>query len=406
MSGYDIVSPIDGNLYQHVPYQSLDEAKEILATARSAQAGWAKTPLTERIQICGRFVEAMAAMADDIALELAHQMGRPVSFGPKEMSGLAERAEHMMGVAETGLSALDVSDRAAKRRIEREPLGTALVVAPWNYPYLTAVNTIVPALLAGNSVLLKPAGQTALTAARFAKAFEVAGLPKGVFQSIFAIHDTIAQLIQSRGIDYIAFTGSVGAGAQIEKTAAGQFIPVTLELGGKDPAYVRADADLEQTVASLVDGSFFNSGQSCCGIERIYVQRSVFEAFVDQFISETARTQTLGNPLDLATTLGPVVNTRAAKDIGSQISTAVEAGAEVVTGHVPSLDDGCYLPATTLVSVDHTQSFMKDETFGPAVGIMPVTDDVEAITLMNDSQFGLSASIWTTDTDAAAWPAP
>ncbi len=402
MSAYDIVSPIDGKIFRHVAYQSASEADALLAKANLAQDLWAKTPLSERAEICERFVAAMSDMADDIGLELAHQMGRPVAFGSKELGGLVERAEYMISRAADGLAPLDVSDETAQRRIEREPLGVAMVIAPWNYPFLTAVNTIVPALLSGNSVILKPAGQTALTGERFVQAFRTAGLPEGVFQSLFATHETIARLIQSGGVHYVAFTGSVGGGTQIEKTAAGQFIPVTLELGGKDPAYVRSDADLGQTVASLVDGSFFNSGQSCCGIERIYVQKLIFDEFVAEFITETNRSQILGNPLKMETTLGPVVNARAAAEITGQLSDAVASGAEIVTGRVPSPDDGCYLPATTLVSVDHNLSFMTEETFGPAVGIMPVDGDDEAIKLMNDSRFGLSASLWTKDFARAA----
>ncbi|WP_048647110.1 aldehyde dehydrogenase family protein [Nitratireductor soli] len=401
MSSFDIVSPIDGSVFERVSYQSNEDVDSAVRAARKAQGKWANVPLAERAQICTRFVAEMLAMADDAGLELAHQMGRPLAFGGKEMNGVAERTHFMISRADAGLSSLDVSDSQAGRRVDREPLGLALVVAPWNYPFLTAINTIVPALLAGNSVILKPAGQTALTGRRFADAFRRAGLPEGVFQTIFATHDTIGKIILNGGIDFVAFTGSVRGGTEIEKVAAGRFIPITLELGGKDPAYVRSDANLERTVASLVDGSFFNSGQSCCGIERIYVAKKIFDPFVSAFITETGRTQKLGSPLDTGTTLGPVVTKRAAGEIGDQIAAAVDAGAEVVTGKIPSAEDGCYLDATTLVSVDHSQAFMTEETFGPAVGIMPVEDDEEAVRLMNDSRFGLSASLWTADRVAA-----
>jgi acyl-CoA reductase-like NAD-dependent aldehyde dehydrogenase len=397
MSRFDIISPIDGSVFKRVPYQSQDEVEAILRHSKEAQSTWERTPLGERQEICLRFVSEMQLMADDAGFELAHQMGRPVAFGSKEMNGVAKRAQYMVAKAADGLASLDESDNEVQRRIDRVPLGVTLVIAPWNYPYLTAVNTIVPALLAGNSVILKPAGQTALTAKRFAVAFSKAGLPEGVFQTLFATHDTTGRLISSGDVDHVAFTGSVRSGTEIEKVAAGRFIPVTLELGGKDPAYVREDADLEQTVASLVDGSFFNSGQSCCGIERIYVAKRIFEHFVSTFIDETIRTQKLGNPLKKDTSLGPVVTGRAAAEIGGQIAAAVKAGAELVTGKVPSPEDGCYLEATTLVSVDHSQTFMTEETFGPAVGIMAVEDDEEAVRLMNDSRFGLSASLWTVD---------
>jgi acyl-CoA reductase-like NAD-dependent aldehyde dehydrogenase len=391
---YQLISPVDGRIYASTSYAGEAEVRDALALARRAQQDWARTPLARRSQYCRSFVAAMLANQLEIADQLAWQMGRPVSFGPSEVKRLAERAEYMIATAEAALTPIELSDAAQHRRIEREPLGIALVVAPWNYPYLTAVNTIIPALMAGNAVILKPAGQTAMTGDQFARAFAKAGLPRGLFHSLFLTHDKAAELI-------ISFTGSVRGGHEIEMAASGRFLPIGLELGGKDPAYVRADAPLEQTVANLVDGAFFNSGQSCCGVERIYVEAPVYDEFVARFEAETKRSQLLGSPLETATTLGPVVSRKAAVGIREQISRAVAQGARLVTGQSGASDtDDPYITATTLVGVEHSMDVMTEETFGPVAGIMRVHSDDEAIHLMNDSRYGLTASIWTADLKA------
>ena len=394
---YQIISPVDGSKYKVIEYTSEHDAAGIVSKARQAQISWSARLLSDRKLICKRFIDELLSMSDDIALELTWQMGRPIAFAAKELGGVAERTEYMISRAEQGLASLDVGDETATRRIDRVPFGVCLVIAPWNYPYLTAVNTIIPAILAGNSVILKSAGQTALCGNRFATAFANAGLPDGVFTATLLRHETVAKWIDSRQVDFVAFTGSVRGGTAIETAAAGKFLPITLELGGKDPAYVRADADLQSTVANLVDGAFFNSGQSCCSIERIYVEHSIFNTFVAEFTSEVTKSQVLGNPTDTKTTLGPVVSNHAAKGIRSQIQAALSNGAERLTGAESDSVEGCYIPATTLVSVTHKMDLMREETFGPAVGIMPVKSDEEAVEMMNDSRFGLSASIWSTD---------
>lgn len=395
---YKIVSPVDGRVFATVPYAEARAVEVAVVNARKAQKAWAVATISERAQLCSVFVELMLAQQTEIAEQLAWQMGRPVAFGPSEVKRLAERANHMISIAAEALQPIELSGDGHKRRIEHVPHGVVLVVAPWNYPYLTAVNTIVPALMAGNAVILKPAGQTALCGAHFASAFEKAGLPTGVFQNLLLSHETIAQLISSRQVDFVSFTGSVRAGAAIECAAAGRFLPIGLELGGKDPAYVRADAALESTVANLVDGAFFNSGQSCCGIERIYVHDSRYDEFIARFEAETLRSQKLGSPLDTATTLGPVVSRRAASAIRSQVAAALKQGARAITATARAgEEDDPYIPATALIGVDHTMEVMTEETFGPVAGIMRVTSDSEAVHLMNDSRYGLTASIWTED---------
>jgi acyl-CoA reductase-like NAD-dependent aldehyde dehydrogenase len=290
-----------------------------------------------------------------------------------------------------------------RRCIKREPLGTVLVIAPWNYPYLTAVNTVIPALMAGNSVILKHASQTLLVGERFAEAFRRANLPQGLFQNVLLSHAATAVAIRSGRIQQVNFTGSVPAGKQVQQATLNDFLGLGLELGGKDPAYVRADANLEHAVENLVDGSFFNSGQSCCAVERIYVDQKIYPAFIERFADLTRR-YVLGNPLDESTTLGPMVSPAAADFVRGQISEALKQGAKALIDPkaFPSDKPGsAYLAPQVLVDVNHTMSVMRDESFGPVVGIMPVSSDDQAIALMNDSEFGLSASIWTQDLAAA-----
>jgi acyl-CoA reductase-like NAD-dependent aldehyde dehydrogenase len=331
-------------------------------------------------------------------------MGRPVRYGAGELRGFEERARYMITIAPQALAALEVEPVAGFRRyIKREPMGTVLVVAPWNYPYLTAVNTIIPALMAGNSVILKHASQTLLVGERFAEAMRRANLPEGLFQNLLLSHIHTGVVIGSRQVQQVNFTGSVAAGMEMQRAAVEGFLRVGLELGGKDPAYVRADADLEHAVENLVDGSFFNGGQSCCAVERIYVDQNIYPAFVERF-ADLTRQYVLGNPLDEATTLGPLVSPGAADFVRGQIADAQALGAKALIdprAFAADVPGSAYLAPQVLVDVNHQMSVMRDESFGPVVGIMPVDSDEQAIALMNDSEFGLSASIWTRDLAAA-----
>ena len=346
-------------------------------------------------------VEWCVAKADTLAEELTWQIGRPIAQCPGEIRrGFQERALYMCGIAEEVLNDLQIEPKPGFRRfIRREPLGVVLVIAPWNYPWLTSVNAVVPALLAGNSVILKMAAQTPLVAERYLEAWRAAGLPEGVFQFLHLDHGQVAKLIADARIAFVAFTGSVAGGHAVQRAAAARFIATGLELGGKDPAYVRADAPLAPTVENLVDGAFFNSGQSCCAVERIYVDKAIYKDFAEAFANLT-RQYRLGNPLEHETTLGPMVRTAAADAVRSQIRDAVDKGAKALIGQK---DRGGtpYLPPEVLVDVDHGMALMREETFGPAIGIMPVEGDEEAVALMNDSRYGLTASIWTADAEAA-----
>jgi acyl-CoA reductase-like NAD-dependent aldehyde dehydrogenase len=399
------LSPVDGSLYVERPLATKKDTETALGRAAAAQATWKEVPVGERVAVVRRMVDWCLARADMLGEELTRQMGRPIAYTPNEIRrGFQERALHMCAIAAQALADIPVEKKEGFQRfIRREPLGVVLVLAPWNYPWLTSVNAIVPALLAGNTVILKMAQQTPLVAERYADAFKAASLPSGVFQYLHLDHSQTARVIGDPRIAFVAFTGSVEGGHAVQRAAAERFIATGLELGGKDPAYVRADADLPSAIENLVDGSFFNSGQSCCGIERIYVDRKIYRPFVDGFV-ELTRKYKLGNPLDQETTLGPLVRTDAANAVRAQIRQALAKGAKALIDAraFPADKKGSpYLAPQVLINVDHRMKVMTEESFGPVVGIMPVANDEEAIKLMNDSRYGLTASIWTKDTDAA-----
>ena len=396
-------SPVDGSIYVERPVATDQQVSRAVEAARAAQPDWAARSIADRCKYVLAMLEALVGMSDEIVPELAHMMGRPVRYGG-EFGGVKERTTYMVEIAEQALKPVMASNPkdGFTRYVKKDPLGVVMVIAPWNYPYLTAVNTIVPALIAGSTVILKHAAQTLLVGERFAQAFEKAGLPKGVFQNVVLNHAQTEKLLGSGKIDHVNFTGSVAGGRAIEKAGAGTFMTMGLELGGKDPAYVLADAKLDHAIPNLVEGAFYNSGQCCCGIERIYVHEKLYDDFVDGFVAETKNYQ-LGNPLDQATTMGPMAQARFADFIREQKAEALRKGA---TAHMNTKDErdregSPYLPAEVLTGVDHQMSVMREESFGPIVGIMKVRGDEDAIALMNDSPYGLTASVWTSDIEHA-----
>ncbi|MCP4073572.1 MAG: aldehyde dehydrogenase family protein [Hyphomicrobiales bacterium] len=403
MTKLTCISPIDGTVFAQHEMDARTKIDERLSLARDAQKLWAARPVSERVEIVEKAITALEAKNDEIVIEIARMMGRPVRYGG-EIGGVKERAFHMCSIAEKTLEPIVIEDSDQFHRyIEKEPVGIVFIVAPWNYPYLTAVNSIAPALCAGNAVVLKHATQTILAGERFQQAFGEAGLPDGLFTNLFLSHEMTSQLIDDKSFDFINFTGSVGGGKAVETAAAGTFTGVGLELGGKDPGYVRADADLDAAVDTLIDGAMFNSGQCCCGIERIYVHESLFDAFVEKAVA-IVEGYKLGNPLEEATTLGPMAHKRFADEVRSQIKQAIEMGATpLIDQSLFPCDSGedAYLAPQILIDVDHSMRIMMDESFGPVVGIMKVSGDEQAIELMNDSDFGLTASIWSNDAEAA-----
>ncbi|MGB8329958.1 MAG: aldehyde dehydrogenase family protein [Polyangiales bacterium] len=403
---FQTISPVDGSVVFERALAGADEIERTLATASKAFQSWRQLDLEKRCRMVRRFVELAVHDADAVARELTMQMGRPIADGAGEVGGWLLRGRTMIDLAPQALADIELDARSGFTRfIRREPLGVVLVVAPWNYPWLTAVNALVPALVAGNAVVLKHSEQTPLVAERIGRAAKEAGLPDGVLQIIYLDHAGVAAVIGDSRIDFVAFTGSVEGGHAIQRAASQRFIGAALELGGKDPAYVCGDADVVRSAANLVDGSFYNAGQSCCGIERIYVHREVYDAFLDTFTS-IANQLVLGDPRDSSTTLGPVVRIRNAQSIQAQIDEALASGARGLLdpARFPETKRGLpYMAPQALVDVDHSMRIMTEETFGPVVGIMQVRDDAEAIALMNDSRYGLTASVWTSDLERAQW---
>ena len=394
------VSPVDGRIYVERPLEAAAGINRALDCAARAQIAWGALPLATRCEILSRAVDAFAAKAGEIATEITWQMGRPIRQSPGEIRGFEERARYMLGIAASALAPVEPGEKAGfKRQIKRVPLGVVAVVAPWNYPYLTAINAVLPALIAGNAVVLKHSHQTPLCAERFLEAFAAAGVSDGVFQYLHLSHENTARLMGDSRVASVCFTGSVAGGrAVVEATAAG-FATSGLELGGKDPAYVRVDANLQHAIETLTDGAFFNAGQSCCGIKRIYVAAPRYDEFVSGVV-ELTKQYRLGSPLDPDTTIGPVVRTAAADAIRAQVQDALGRGAKQLIDEAlfeASARGTPYLAPQVLVDVDHSMPIMREETFGPVVGIMKVGSDAEAVRLMNDSEFGLTAAIFSAD---------
>jgi len=398
------ISPVDGRIVDERMLATFDEINEILRTALRAFPAWRNTTLAERTAMLTRFCDEFEKRGAQIAEEITWQMGRPSRYAPNEVRGMLERARYMIAIAPEALGDLDVTPKENfKRFLRREPLGVVLTIAAWNYPYLIAVNSIVPALMAGNVVILKHSAQTPLCSERFAECLKAAGLPDGVFQVLHATHEDTARMIRDPRIDFVAFTGSVAGGRAVQRAAASRFIGVGLELGGCDPVYVRPDANLDHAIENIVDGAYFNSGQSCCGLQRVYVHESVYGAFTEGFV-ELARKYVLGDPTDAKTTLGPLVRTAAAESVRSQIESSVASGAQAVIDERKfsrSQPGTPYLAPQVLLNVNHRMTVMREEIFGPVAGIMKVRSDDEAVDLMNDSDFGLTAAVWTEDADAA-----
>jgi acyl-CoA reductase-like NAD-dependent aldehyde dehydrogenase len=398
------ISPIDNSVFVERTLAAAEEIDRTLNRARQAQQGWRTVAVEERARILSKFCDAFEKKKEEIARELTWQMGRPIRYAPNEVRGTLERARHMIEIAPEALADIDVGRKEGFTRfLRREPLGVVLAIAAWNYPYLIAVNSVVPAIMAGNTVILKHSAQTPLCAERFEQCLREAGLPEGVFQTLHMSHSDTERTIRDPRVDFVAFTGSVAGGHAVQRAASERFIGTGLELGGCDPVYVRHDADLAHAIENIVDGAYFNSGQSCCGLQRVYVHERLYDSFVDGFVDLT-RKYVLGNPLEAATTLGPVVRSSAADAIRQQVTASIRAGASpaINEAEFPANRAGTpYVAPQVLLNVDHSMSVMKEEIFGPAAGIMKVRSDEAAIELMNDSDFGLTAAIWTADEAAA-----
>jgi len=398
------ISPVDGSVYVERKLATDECVEAVLLSAVATQKSWKNRPLQERVSILEKMVEIFVSKKSQLALEITMQMGRPISQSGGEISGFKQRADKMLELAATALADIELPEKDGFCRfIGREPLGVVLVLSPWNYPYLTAVNSVIPALAAGNTVIIKHSDQTPLCAERLVEAALEAGVPEGVFQYLHMSHDKVAEVVSDSRIDHVSFTGSVEGGKAVHRASAGRFIAVGLELGGKDPAYVRGDADPVYAAENIVDGAMFNSGQSCCGIERVYVHESIYESFLNAAL-DTINSYKLGDPLDPSTTLGPMAKASNVRRLSAEIERSIKAGARprVDTNTFNASSYGEAYMAPQLFEVDGNETeIMREESFGPIFGVMKVSGDDEAIKLMNDSKYGLTASIWTNDKGAA-----
>ena len=404
MSIQKTITPIDNSVYLERPLSTQNEIDKVIENSKKSFQSWRNTSIEDRITIINKFIDNLIVLKPEVSKEICWQIGRPISQCGNELRGFEERSRHMVKIAKESLQNIPATKNDEfDNYIYKSPLGVIFVMAPWNYPIITATNTIVPALLAGNTILIKHSSQSPRCAELISQAFENTGLPEGVFQFVHTDHQSCEKIISDNRIAHVVFTGSVKGGQEVKRYIGTRFINVGLELGGKDPAYVRSDADLNHAIENLVDGAMFNSGQSCCGIERIYVDQSIYKDFIDGFKSLTEQYK-LGDPSKEDTNLGPVVRLSAANFIRGQISEAEKQGAKRLIDESKfsiSKEDNCYVAPQVMIDVDHSMRFMMEETFGPAVGIMPVKDHNEAKSLMNDSPYGLTASIWTKDLDFA-----
>ena len=397
-------NPATGEIVAEVPYMGKDEVNKAIERADTAQKKWAQVPVYERAEAIENFVSALKKMAPEVARDISQQMGKPLHHAHGEIGGTIQRARHMASIAEQALEeeVLQGLD-GFYRSISREPVGVVFDIAAWNYPLLVAVNAVVPAVLAGNAVLIKHSPRTPLCGIHFEQAFREAGFPDGLVQSTLVTHDTAAEVINDQRIGAVSFVGSTRGGREVLQAAAKErFIPVGLELGGKDPAYVAEDADLDFSVANVMEGGFFNAGQSCCAIERVYVHEGLYQQFVERALAEVS-SYVQGDPTNPETFLGPMALPEAPQHLKNQIEDALAKGAQLLCGGDTLEGNGRFFIPTLLTNVHHNMSVMTEESFGPILGIQKVRSDDEAMTLMNNSDYGLTASIWTQEANRAEW---
>ncbi|KAF1810429.1 putative succinate-semialdehyde dehydrogenase [Eremomyces bilateralis CBS 781.70] len=384
-----------------------DELSAIVDRSQKAFESFRNTSLEHRQTIVKKALSLLNDKQDELAKELTEQMGRPIAYTAKEITTAVARAQYLLKISSATLTDTPGEPEPGfKRFIRKLPVGPVLVLFAWNYPYLILINSIIPALLAGNTVILKPSPQTPTIVEHIQQVFSEVGLDKDVIQYFHSgnFHQ-IEEVIQNPKMQLVCFTGSVAGGLAVQKAASDRIdVRVGLELGGKDPAYIRDDVDVKWAAEEIVDGSVFNSGQSCCSIERVYVHESVHDAFVAAVV-EVLNGYKLGDPFDQSTNVGPVISQKSASAIKAHIKNAMDKGAKDMTPYHPNFalpNEGNFVVPTLLTGVSHEMDVMTEETFGPVIPVMRVSGDEEAVRLMNDSKYGLTASIWTKDGVAAA----
>jgi acyl-CoA reductase-like NAD-dependent aldehyde dehydrogenase len=394
-----IKNPATGKVIETVSTDDAASMRAKVRSAREAQPRWAALPLKRRLESIRTFRAAIVKETEELARTLTTETGKPITQSRNELKGLLPRLDFFIDETARALRPEIVSDRAAKlvETITWEPLGVIANISAWNYPYFVGSNVFVPALLAGNAVLYKPSEYATRTGLRIARLLHASGVPGDIFVPVVGSGDVGATLMRQK-IDGLFFTGSVATGKKIARSLAGRMIKLQLELGGKDPAYVCEDVDIESAAAALADGAFYNAGQSCCSVERIYVHESIFDPFVKSFVS-TVKSFTIGDPLNEKTYIGPLTRAPQLEVLEAQIADAVAKGARILTGgkRLSRLRGGQFFAPTVLIDVSHEMAVMRDESFGPIIGIMPVRDDAHAVTLMNDTEYGLTAAVYTPD---------
>jgi acyl-CoA reductase-like NAD-dependent aldehyde dehydrogenase len=403
MATHTVDDPFTGESATSVPMADDQAINTTLDRAREAARALRRLPVAERVALCGRALTAFEAQAEEVAKDITRQMGKPLAQARGEVSGMVGRWRYLMEIAAASLADIVLPPKEGfERRIAKDPLGVVLDLPAWNYPLLTAVNAVVPALLAGNAVVVKHSPRTPLCAEHFARAFAGASPIAHVVQALFVDYETTEKMVGDARVDAVLFTGSVMGGHRIQAAAKDRFVRVGLELGGNDPAYVAEDADLANTVENVVDGAMYNAGQSCCAVERVYVHRSLYEKFIAA-AEPLVKGYVLGDPTSDKTSLGPIAQPWHPKELAAFVTDAKAKGATIIAGGEATAlgGKGRFFQATLLRDVPQTAELMQRESFGPILAVAPVDSDEQALLHMNDSRLGLTASVWTSDRDRA-----
>jgi acyl-CoA reductase-like NAD-dependent aldehyde dehydrogenase len=395
-------NPATGKVLETLRADDAAGVRARFRAARAAQPAWAAVPLDQRIAAIGRFAEKVAGQRERLAATLTSEVGKPIRQSRNELAGFLDRLAFFTAETpsalrpETVLAPENPKGAGLTERITQEPLGVVANISAWNYPYFVGGNVFIPALLTGNAVLYKPSEFAALTGLAIARLLHESGIPPEIFVPLIGGPEVGSALLR-QPVDGVYFTGSYGTGLKIARALGGRMIRVQLELGGKDPVYVCDDVgDVAKVAAAVADGAFYNTGQSCCSVERIYVHRRIFEPFLRAFVAEVKGYQ-MGDPFDEATYLGPLTRGPQRAVLEAQIAEARRKGAKVLLGGKRRKGAGNYFAPTVLVGVDHSMAVMREESFGPVIGLMPVADDHEALRLMNDTPYGLTAGVYTPD---------
>jgi len=397
-----VLNPATGKVAATLPADDAKSVKAKYERARAAQPAWARTRLKQRLAAIAKFRELVVAETEALARVLTTEVGKPISQSRNELKGLLPRIDFFLEEAAHALRTERVSGgkgEAMEERVSHEPLGVVANISAWNYPWFVGGNVFIPALLAGNTVLYKPSEFAALTGAEIARLLYASGIPKDVFIPVIGGGEVGAALL-AQPVDGVFFTGSVATGKKIAAAVRGRLVKLQLELGGKDPIYVCEDADLANAAAGIADGAFYNTGQSCCSVERIYVHEKVFDRFVEAFVAEVRKFKR-GDPTDDGTYIGPLTRAPQLKVLEAQVKDAVKKGARVLVGGKRLKGPGNWFEPTVLVDVDHSMAVMREESFGPIIGLMPARNDAEAVKLMNDTDYGLTAGVYTPDRSRA-----